>query len=185
MRTRQSLLVLALLLTPTAARADRHNWEASAGASLVSGRSKLWGGNLSGTWVVPRNRRWGFFLDVGKHAGPHEGSSLSQFAFYGGPRRTFPLPLEHPKVPTSNTFHHLQLFAQGLGGRLKTIGVEGSDWAAGLGAGVDALFSEFGGVRVQVDHVWFWPEGGRRSFDRISLGLVYRFEDKPKDKPKH
>jgi hypothetical protein len=181
MRTRQSLLVLALLLTPAAARADRHDWEASAAASRVSGRSKLWGGNLSGTWVVPGqpgHRTWGLFFDIGKHAGPHDGSSLSQFAFYGGPRRTFPLPLEHPKNPTPYTLHRLQLFAQGLGGRLKTTGLEGSDWAAGLGAGVDALFSPFGGVRVQVDHVWFWPEGGRRSFDRVSLGLVYRFEDK-------
>jgi hypothetical protein len=180
MRTRQSFLVLALLLIPGAARADRHDWEASAAASRVSGRSELWGGNLSGTWVVRGHRRWGFFLDVGKHAGPHEGSSLSQLAFYGGPRRTFPVSFRHAKNPTPYTLHRLQFFAQGLGGRLKTTGVEGFDWAAGLGAGVDLLFSEFGGVRGQVDHVWFWPEGGRRSFDRVSLGLVYRFEDKKK-----
>jgi hypothetical protein len=181
MRTRRCCLVLALLLTPAAAWADRHNWEANAAATRVSGRSELWGGNLAGTYVVPGHRRWGAFLDIGKHAGAHDdGSSLSQFVFYGGPRRTFPVPLEHPKNPTPFDLHHLQLFAQALGGGVKTAGIDGFDWAAGFGAGVDALFSEYGGVRFQVDHVWFWPGGGRRSFDRISLGLVYRFEDKHK-----
>lgn len=182
MGTRRPWLVLALLLIPVGARADRHNWEAYAGASAATGGSLLWGGNLSiaGTlnddckgFFAIKDRCMSFFVVFSKHAGPHDGGSLTETSALVGPRRVVYRTLKYSV--NKGVHFRLQFFVQGLAGIVHTSS-EGGDWAAGAGAGVDALFSDYGGVRAQVDRIWSGAEGDRDRFFRFSLGLIYRFE---------
>jgi hypothetical protein len=179
MGPRRSFLVIALLLLPASARADRHNWEANASASRASG-SALWGGSLSLARTIPikGSHRLSAFGDFGKHGGEHAGSALSQTAALFGlryvPVRTlkkYPLfaGAEQPYR------YRLQFFGQAAGGVVDTSS-QGTHQAWLLGVGVDGLFSHYGGVRAQVDKVWFSPDSGRKDFVRISIGVLYRFE---------
>jgi hypothetical protein len=177
MGTRRSCLVLALVLLPAAARADRHNWEASAAVSAVSG-SWLWGGNLSVAKMLHTEKqdkphRWSVFVDLAKHAGPHDSGSLTQFSALGGPRFLVVRSLRH-----GEDLYRLQLFAQAMAGVVQTSG-KGTDSAMGGGVGVDVLFSDFGGLRTQVDYVHTDRTSGKDGFFRGSVGLVYRFEKCP------
>jgi hypothetical protein len=165
-------LVFALLLIPTAAQADRHNWDVAAMASSSTGGSLLWGGSLSGEKTIHRYPKVGVFLDLAKYSGPHDGGSLTRFSALAGPRFVFFRTLEKTEL-----HYRLQFFGQVLGGAVQTTD-HGTTGAVGLGGGVDGLFSDYGGVRAQVDHVWFSPEVGDHRFFRFSLGVVYRFEYK-------
>jgi hypothetical protein len=177
MDTRQRpWLVLALLLIPTAARADRHNWDVSAMASSSTGGSLLWGGSLSGEKTIHRYPKVGVFLDLAKYSGPHDGGSLTRFSALAGPRLVFYRTVKKQYLQTELRYR-LQFFGHLLGGIVQTTD-HGTTGAGGVGGGVDGLFSDYGGVRAQVDHVWFSPEVGEHRFFRFSLGVTYRFEYK-------
>jgi hypothetical protein len=179
MRTRQSLLVLALLLIPAAARADRHNWEASASASAASG-SELWGGNLSlaRTLYIRKSHLFSLFADYSKHGGLHDGASLTQTsAVFGGRFVPFRTLKRYPLLPgVKDPYRYrVQFFVEGALGVVKTSAQDTHGaWLAG--GGVDGLFSDYGGVRVQVDYFKFRPDSGRNDFVRVSIGVLYRFE---------
>jgi hypothetical protein len=178
--------VLALLLTPAAARADRHDWEANASASAASG-SQLWGGNLSvaRTIHIGDSHKLSAFADYSKHGGEHDGASLTQTSALIGLRRVMRRTVKYlPLFPEGKDPYHykLQFFLQAAPGVVKTSS-QGTHAAALVGAGLDWLFSDYGGVRTQVDHLWFWPDSGRDHFFRFSVGVLYRFEREHK-KPK-
>jgi len=179
MRTRQSLLVLALLLTPAAARADRHDWEANASASAASG-SQLWGGNLSlaRTLYIKHSHRFSLFADYSKHGGSHDGASLTQTsAVLGGRFVVFRTLKRYPLLPGVKEpyRYRLQFFVQGAAGVVDTSAQDTHGAWLG-GGGLDGLFSDYGGVRAQVDYIKFRPESGRDDFVRVSVGVLYRFE---------
>jgi hypothetical protein len=186
MRTRQSLLVLALLLTPAAARADRHDWEANASASAASG-SQLWGGNLSvaRTIHIGDSHKLSAFADYSKHGGAHDGASLTQTSALIGLRRVMIRTLKrHALLPGAKEPYlaHLQFFVQGALGLVDT-SAQDTHAAWLVGGGVDGLFTDYGGVRGQVDYIKFRPDSGRNDFVRVSIGVLYRFEHEHK-KPK-
>jgi hypothetical protein len=194
MRTRQGLLVLALLLTPAAARADRHNWEANASASAASG-SQLWGGNLAlaRTIHIKDSHKLSAFADFSKHGGAHDDASLTQTSAQIGLRRVMFRTLnKHPLLPAALVpmvkehpeYHYrLQLFVQAAAGVVNT-SAQGTHGAWLGGVGLDGLFSDYGGVRAQVDYIGFRPESGRDHYFRFSLGVMYRFEHEYPKSPK-
>ena len=183
MGTRRCCLVIALLLLPAGAWADRHNWEASAAASAASG-SQLWGGNLSlaRTLRIKDSHKLSLFADVAKHGGLHGGASLTQTSALFGGRfvviRTVKRSLfaSTARVPAADDYRYrLQIFVQGGAGVVDT-SAQGTHGAWLGGAGLDGLFSDYGGVRAQVDYIGFRPDSGRDHFFRFSLGVIYRFE---------
>ena len=179
MRTHRYGLVVALFLIPAAARADRHNWECNAAASTASG-SQLWGGNLSlaRTLHIKDSHRFSLFADFSKHGGEHDGGSLTQTsAVLGGRFVVYRTLKRYPLVPGAKApyRYRLQFFGQGALGVVDT-STQDTHGAWMAGGGVDGLFSDYGGVRGQVDYVRFSPDSGRRDFVRVSLGIIYRFE---------
>jgi hypothetical protein len=173
---RRPWLIVAVLLIPTPARADRHNWDLAATASAGTGGSLLWGGSLSGEKTIHRHPRVGVFLDLAKQSGPHEGGNLTRFSALAGPRGVFYRTMKKRYLETE-LHYRLQFFGQAFAGFVQTTD-HGTSGAGGVGVGVDGLFSDYGGVRAQVDQVWFSPEVGDHHFFRFSLGVVYRFEYK-------
>ena len=183
MRTRRCGLVLTLLLIPAAARADRHDVEASAAASAATG-STLWGGTLSlaRTIRIRDSHKLSVFADYSKYGGSHDGVSLTETSSFLGVRRVMirtlkRYPLLPPGVPpvAPEYRYRIQVYLHAAPGLVKT-SEQGTNGALLGGAGLDGLFSDYGGVRGQVDYVKFWPESGRDHFFRFSLGVIYRFE---------
>jgi len=179
MRTRQSLLVLALLLIPAAARGDRHDWEANASASTASG-SQLWGGSLAlaKTIHIRDSHKLSVFADYSKHGGAHDGADLTQTSAIIGLRRVVKRTLKrYPLFPEGKDpyRYRLQFFLQAAPGVVKTSS-QGTHEAGLVGAGLDGLFSDYGGVRAQVDYIRFRPDSGRDHYFRFSVGVLYRFE---------
>lgn len=176
MRTRLSVLVVVVsLLLPAGARASGHWFSMAATPSVNTGLSQLWGGSISAEKALPNKSQFNGFIDIGKHAGAHEDSTLSQFSLLAGLRGAFPL------IRKKDGHYALQPYAHVLGGFLltKEKGVDLSDKAPALGGGigVDYLFSDYGGLRAQIDHVTFWRDrGGHDQFVRFSVGITYRFE---------
>jgi hypothetical protein len=197
MGTRRTCLALALLLFPAAASAHQHNWEAAAAANSASG-SQLWGGNFVVGKTVYRDpheiHRWALLLDVGLNGGPHDGGSVSQqSALFAGRYSYWLTGKKLVLVPGIGEAYRprLQFFLEGLGGvvRVKnefptvtTSGIQSvpsgqTRPALGLGTGLDFLFSDYGGLRGQVDFVRrLSAEAPRQHFFRFSVGVVYRFE---------
>jgi hypothetical protein len=177
MGTRRSCLVLVLVLLPAGAWADRHNWEVSSAVSRVTGRSQLWGGNVAVAMPLRTYRKVSVFAEIAKHAGPHDGGSLTQLSALGGARGVLIRTLKRPDDTREHALpsYRLQFFAQAMSGLVQTTGA-GTDSAWGAGGGVDGLFSEYGGLRAQVDYVHINRKGGGDGFVRFSVGLVYRFE---------
>ncbi len=188
MRTRRSCLVLALLMVPAGAWADRHNWEVNASMSVSPG-SELWGGRL-GVEKSTSYRKLTYFAEIAGQGGAHEGGPLKEFSGMAGVRWVFKrfykreikqiAPPEHPEFR-----HALQFFIQGRGGVVDTESNTGG--GAGGGVGADVLFTDYGGIRVQADGVRLFKDHGadaRNHFIRFSLGVVYRFENVKKENQK-
>lgn len=180
MRTRLSVLVVVVsLLLPAGARATGH-WYAAAGSPSVNkGLSELWGGHLTGEKSLPNKSRWSAFLDIGKHAGAHDASTLTQFSALVGARRAGRMKNKTHRH-SGRPFYAVQPFLHVLGGLIRNHdkAADSSEWAGavGGGGGLDYLFAPNGGVRAQVDYVSYWPNAGREGFGRFSVGIVYRFE---------
>jgi hypothetical protein len=173
MRTRLSFLVVVVsLVLPTGLRASGHWYAAAATPSIDTGQSKLWGGSLSGEKVLSK-KNWTWLADFGAHSGAHDTTTLTQYSALTGLRYTKPLVYKLDR-------YAFQPFAHVLGGFVHTNdkAANSSEWAGafGGGVGVDYVFAPSGGLRGQVDYVSFWPDSGRDSFVRLSVGLVYRFE---------
>lgn len=179
MRTRLSFLVVVVsLLLPAGVRASGHWYSMAAAPSAHTDQSTLWGGNVSAEKALPNKSRWTGFADLGAHAGEHGTSTLTQRSLLIGGR--YSLPRRYRSPAAGFEYHALQPFAHVMGGGIwskdqPANGYQG-DWAVGVGVGADLLFSKFGGLRGQVDHVWLWREQGRDGLFRISLGVTYRFE---------
>jgi hypothetical protein len=178
MHTRRPLLALALLLLlPGTARAHKHDFRASVAGS-VSPSSTLWGFHASGEWVIPTEYKdFSVALDLSYHSGLHEGANLTRLALTPALRWT-PRLGRHGEAGAVHPFMHV------LFGPVRTNDATNrADWSAalGAGAGVDLLFSDYGGVWVQTD--FLKPlSGGKDSFVRVSVGLAYRF-DKSRKQP--
>ena len=197
MGTRRSSLALVLLLLPVPAWAHQHNWEMAAGLSPATG-SLLWGGNFVVGRTIYRDpqgvHRWGLLGDFGLNGGPHDGGSVSQQSLMVGGRFSYWLTMKKlVLVPDKPEYHpRLQFFVQALGGVVRvnnelltvtTSGIEridddpDKDAALSLGTGLDFLFSDYGGLRGQVDFVRrLSADEPRKHFFRFSVGVVYRFE---------
>ena len=200
MGIRRSCLALAMLLLPAQAGADRHNLEMAASASAATGSPPLWGGSFAVATPVFDNDdpkkpdRWSFVTDVAVNGGPHDGGSVSQISGLVGVRYQYLLRMKKlvliPKLP--DEYHsRLQLFAQVLTGgvrvknefpalvanSIQNIEDHETKGALSVGTGVDFLFSEYGGLRGQVDLFRrLDADPPRKHFFRFSVGVVYRFE---------
>lgn len=181
MRIRRFCFVLALLLFPTGAWADRHYLEASASISRAGG-SSLWGGNLALAATVPLKflkkedeRRFSLFGDFSKNAGAHDGAPMTRTSWLGGGRYVFFRTENKIRAGIKDPSYHfrLQFFLHLLAGHVD-VKEEGGRAAFGGGGGFDKLFSDYGGVRFQYDYVN--PTGSAKGFSRFSLGVIYRFE---------
>jgi hypothetical protein len=178
MVTRRSCLALALLMLPAPAWADRHNWEMNMSAVTSSGGSLLWGGNFSLARTIYKDKegfhRFSGFGDIGVQSGAHEGQSLTRVTGLLGPRVALWRTLKKiaPITGARPEFHYrLQFFTQTPVGWVHTDGENPLAFAPG--AGFDGLFSDYGGLRGQVDYVVL---KGHKDFWRFSIGVIYRFE---------
>jgi hypothetical protein len=168
----------------------------AAALAPVSG-SQLWGGNF----VVGRTlykdpkgvHRWGLFGDLGLNGGSHEDGSVSQQSLLVGGRFSYWLTANKVVLVAGRPEFHprLQFFLQALGGGvwvknefptltssgIQSIADKEFAWSLGGGTGVDFLFSDYGGLRGQVDLVRrLKADEPRKLFFRVSVGVVYRFE---------
>ena len=195
--SRTAVAVLAVLLTPALAMADRHKAGFGGGGTRAGG-SELWGVTISGDVVVydgptsttpdgkVEHNVWTVAIagEVTQVAGEHEGATLSRTTFLVGPRLT---------RNEFGPFWRTQLFIQALGGRAYERLVEGQgSWVGSVGAGVD----------VPIDHLkdtdhhplvvgrlqWGYyriGEGVRDSYHQFTLSVIFRLNRPPKPtKPK-
>jgi hypothetical protein len=189
---RASTVALVVLLAPAPVMADRHTGDAGGGGGR-SGRSAVWGVNLSGSFV-PHRGEWpcgGHELstskvkthrctlslagEVGWAQGDHEGGTLTQWTFLAGPRFTLN---PHPRF---------QPFLVALAGATheKLRGVGDGSFSTALGAGVDVPFSapEHPVWVVRGQGTWNWIHNGRSddSYWQIGVSILYRFgEEDPR-----
>jgi hypothetical protein len=199
MSARRCGVVLTLLLSAAPAWSGEHDKEAYA-AAQVSPQSRLIGFEASlalaiqhetrsegagGPSVPTRKRRpWEVVLDLSGHSGRHDDESdrdpettlnRTQYLPLVGMRFARGMARRRSPAAVSNPPNRLSLFGQVLAGGVFTKDDQDwrSGWAAGGGLGLDYLYSEYGGLRVQFDII-----GAERHkpVKRISLGLVYRFE---------
>src|SRR5262245_47656172 len=118
--SRTAVAVLAVLLTPCVAMADRHK-AGFGGGGAKGGGSSLWGVMVSGDWVVydgpdspkdtthVQHKYWLVAIagEVTQVAGDHEGATLSRTTLLAGPRFT---------LNQFGSFWRIQPFVQALGG---------------------------------------------------------------------
>jgi hypothetical protein len=168
-------LALVFALNGTAARAEEHDKDVAAGF-VISPQSVLVGGYLSGAKAIGRaspgrERPWTVPLELSSHSGRHDGANRTQALLLTGARYTRGFGQgkgsEGDKHMAAVFLHVL------LGGVWTRDGLESFrlDGAVGGGVGLEYLFSKWGGLRLQGDVI-----GSDKSFARLSVGVVYRFE---------
>lgn len=168
------LVVSALLLIPSAARADDHRARAYAALSNAY-RSALGGFYASGEVTVPKpwDRDLSVLADFGAYWGSHDDNDLRHITFMVGPGWTIP--------PGENQKHLVSVHALlGLVNTDDELNIEdGTDFAFALGVGWEFVpgrseKKEGLGMRTQFDIVV--RPGDEGNFPRLSVGAVYRFK---------
>src|SRR5688500_16979026 len=161
------VVVLILLLVPTAARAHGHVWDVAFGPTSAQG-SSLWGARVSlgVTNKVPTNKNLSWLVDISDF---RDGKrDITQFSQLGGPRYVL---LDTPKQTLS--LHVLSgIVHTDRGATSNTsvpVTVGGSyEWVP---RGATAGFA----MRVQVDRS-FVPEKNVKGYWQVSAGLVHLFD---------
>jgi hypothetical protein len=161
---RRCLVVVVLLLIPTAARAHDHVAD-FFGAFCYAHASNLAGVQQSLAIALPFwEKDISFVTDTSFHVGKHDGEPLTRVSYLLGLRYT-PTGMQHPS--------HL-FSVHGLVGGVRDGGLNtNNDWAVALGGGYEYLLDgnpEGWGFRTQVDYVI----SGGENFPRISGGIVFR-----------
>ena len=132
--------------------------------------------------------------DFALNGGAHDGGSISQVSGQVGGRFAYLLTVKKQVlIPGSGPEFHprLQFFVQALAGMAwvktefaSTAELRPTSERPGSSApeiGLDFLFSDYGGLRGQVDWSSYLSDRGgtRDNFFRFSIGVVYRFEHDP------
>jgi hypothetical protein len=165
-------LVLALALaTPlAAAAADAPRIEIFAGYSHARHESKETDGFLAAV-DVGLGRSLGLELAVSGHYRSEGGESFSWTTLLAGPRYAWRgdrlTPFVHAEGGLVRSSAGIEVFDV-------SIRETATDFAAGVGGGLDIAFARSWAVRVQADYVFSWPEDGTEADPRASVGLVYR-----------
>jgi hypothetical protein len=189
--SRTAVAVLAALLTPALAMADRHKAGLGGGGAKAGG-SNLWGVTLSGDYVVDdgptsttpdgkvQHHIWTVAIagEVTQVAGEHEGATLSRTTLLVGPRFTF---------NQIKDFWGTQIFIQALGGRAyeRLVESQGS-WVGSAGVGVDVPIKHLKDPgkhpvvvgRLQWGYYWI-GEGVRNSYNQFTLSVIFRLNKQP------
>jgi hypothetical protein len=166
MRSRRlSIVVVVLLLVPTAARAHDHTADFFS-AFCYAHASNLFGvqQSVAVTLPWPDNDDLSFVFDTSAHMGTHDGDPRTRVAVLVGARYTF-----EGLINAKNL-----LSVHALGGGVRDAGViTQADPAFAFGGGYEFLQggNPLGwGFRAQVDYV----VSGGENFPRFSGGLVFR-----------
>lgn len=177
MRHRFAVLLGLLCLLPATARADRHKWDAAAGATASSGGSTLYGFHVSTAFTIKPKR----LMLVADFNHLREGDEdLDRDIYLLGFRYQYGSTYESKVLP----FAHVMLgeVHSQLGSARRTI-----DFAAVLGVGLDTLITDDGrlGLRLQVDALRTWADRDAKSFVRVTGGVVFRLDSHHEPGEKH
>ena len=195
--SRTAVAVLAVLLTPALAMADRHKAGLGGGGTSAGG-SNLWGVTISGDLVVRdgpdspksptsevQHKYWMVAIagEVTQVAGEHEGTTLSSTTLLVGPRFT---------LNQIRSYWRIQPFGQALVGiAYERLGEGKGSWpgSVAVGAGVDVPIGDPKANdhhpqvvgRLQGGHYWI-GEGVRDSYWQFTLSVIFRL-NRPPNKP--
>ena len=161
------VVVLMILVVPTAAQAHDHVWDFSFGAATASG-SRLWGGRfaLGLTNKVPANKDLSWLIDVTNVKGKDGADDIVLLSYLGG--------LRYAVLGNRQTDQNV-LMVHGIGGRVyKQTGTTGAgEWAVTVGAAYERLIRGGWASRVQIERSFV--TNGVKSYTQISLAAVKRF----------
>lgn len=164
------VLAFALAAPITAAAADAPKAEVFAGYSHARHESKETDGFLAAL-DVSLGHSLGVEVSFSGHYRSEGSESLSWTTLLAGPRYAW-------RGDRFTPFVHVEggLLRSSAGIEVFDVSIRETetDFAAGVGGGLDLAFARSWAARVQVDYVVSWPGDGTQGDPRASIGVVFR-----------